>query len=244
MAELYILKHEFDGESRTYPVYLRKPPNPGEITHEFLMNLAEQLGVEYDHSYHRLSLHGSYKPDDIPYVDVDVEGKLEKPAIAEFAVLSPTYYGKHDPLPEGKQEWDEPHVPVLVRECDGLRIVLGSHDYHADVPDIQIERQPSGWAIFIHPQPGGDPAGYVYILDDETCYFHPERLSPVKILNDDEPIPEELYALPTESNRIRFSYEDEACPDCEEKIPLDVVDGQACSNCGHVFHPPSNDDEA
>lgn len=38
-----------------------------------------------------------------------------------------------------------------------------------------------------------------------------------------------------ESAAIIGSYPDGECPDCGEKIPKDVVEGEACENCGHVF---------
>jgi len=47
---------------------------------------------------------------------------------------------------------------------------------------------------------------------------------------------------PTESQRIRKSYPDEECPDCGEPIPKNVVDGQACKNCGHVYYLPREND--
>ena len=37
-------------------------------------------------------------------------------------------------------------------------------------------------------------------------------------------------------NKIKNSYEDGVCPDCGEEIPDDVVDGQECENCDHVFN--------
>lgn len=45
-------------------------------------------------------------------------------------------------------------------------------------------------------------------------------------------------------NAIKESYENGECPDCGEPIPNDVVAGQACSRCGHVFvEETPNDDE-
>lgn len=41
-----------------------------------------------------------------------------------------------------------------------------------------------------------------------------------------------------DSGLIRNAYPECECPDCGEDIPEDVVDGQACSNCGHVFYLP------
>ena len=37
-------------------------------------------------------------------------------------------------------------------------------------------------------------------------------------------------------NPIKDSYENGTCPDCREEIPDDVVEGGACSICGHVFY--------
>ncbi len=39
-----------------------------------------------------------------------------------------------------------------------------------------------------------------------------------------------------EKDKVKNSYEDGVCPDCSEDIPDDCVDGQECSNCGHVFY--------
>jgi uncharacterized Zn finger protein len=36
-------------------------------------------------------------------------------------------------------------------------------------------------------------------------------------------------------NPIKESYPNGECPDCGEEIPDDVVAGDECKNCGHVF---------
>jgi hypothetical protein len=62
-------------------------------------------------------------------------------------------------------------VPLLVSEADGVRIILGTDDPNDfEKPDIQIERRPGGWSIFLHPVGGGDPSGFVYFLDDGRSY--------------------------------------------------------------------------
>lgn len=48
--------------------------------------------------------------------------------------------------------------------------------------------------------------------------------------------------LALNSEEIKASYPDGVCPDCGDEIPTDVVDGDACSNCGHVFVVPRPDD--
>jgi DNA-directed RNA polymerase subunit RPC12/RpoP len=36
-------------------------------------------------------------------------------------------------------------------------------------------------------------------------------------------------------NPIKDSYPGGVCPDCGEEIPDNVVSGEECPNCGHVF---------
>jgi DNA-directed RNA polymerase subunit RPC12/RpoP len=43
-------------------------------------------------------------------------------------------------------------------------------------------------------------------------------------------------------NPIKDSYEDGKCPDCGKEIPDDVVDGEDCQDCPHVFVMPRDDD--
>ena len=61
-----------------------------------------------------------------------------------------------------------------------------------------------------------------------------------EIIEKDDP---EQKQKEQESINIRNAYADQACPDCAEEIPLDVVDGQECKNCGHVFQDFSSWDE-
>lgn len=37
------------------------------------------------------------------------------------------------------------------------------------------------------------------------------------------------------TNPVWKSYPRGECPDCGEPIPKDVVEGEACCNCGHIF---------
>jgi hypothetical protein len=93
----------------------------------------------------------------------------------ELKLLVPTYNGRAfaSQVEKGTlSEFGVPRVPILVREADGLRIVLGSHDYDdKDAPDIQIERRPKGWVIFLHPWGPGDASGFVYYLDDGRSFL-------------------------------------------------------------------------
>jgi hypothetical protein len=45
------------------------------------------------------------------------------------------------------------------------------------------------------------------------------------------------------AKKIKDEYEDGVCPDCQQEIPDDVVEGEACSNCEHVFSYERNCDE-
>jgi hypothetical protein len=96
----------------------------------------------------------------------------------QFKLTVPTYYGhvlSADDLHAGHPEFGEPFVPVVVGLADGVRLVLGAHDYDdLNCPDIQIERRPNGWAIFLHPLADSDASGYVYFLDDGRSFLLPE----------------------------------------------------------------------
>ena len=114
----------------------------------------------------------------------------------EMKIYVPTYY--RDPTEGGvsakhKEEFDDPHVPVLIRHADGVRIVLGSHDFFDnDAPDIQVERRPNGWAIFLHPEGGGDPSGCVYFVDDGRSFVVPDKGSTpaIQMMEWDEAVKE------------------------------------------------------
>ena len=122
----------------------------------------------------------------------------------ELKFLVPTYYGDTASKPAfaTKDEFDEPTVPVLICEAGGVRVVLGSHDFNdMSKPDLMIVRRPRGWAIFLHPMPGGDASGLVYFLDDGRSFLVPdgfpsERIEVVEDCNevpmiDDPPQPQE-----------------------------------------------------
>jgi hypothetical protein len=116
--------------------------------------------------------------------------------LLEMKLLVPTYNGNlyGDAVTRNeKPEFGEPNVPMLIREADGARIVLGTHEYaDYDAPDVQIERQPKGWAFFLRPLGGSDPCGYMYFRDDGQSYFRPEfsRFTPpVVIITNRDPIP-------------------------------------------------------
>ena len=112
--------------------------------------------------------------------------------------MVPTYnanYYEKQVADRTKAEFGVPHVAVLVHSADGVRVVLGSHDLlDTDAPDIAIERQPKAWAIFLHPIGGGDPAGYIYFLDDGRSYLLKEQwVDPdggIQVLEHDQRVPD------------------------------------------------------
>lgn len=116
--------------------------------------------------------------------------------LQELRLLVPTYnatfFAKEVERNE-KPEYGDPHVQVLVREAEGVRIVLGTHDHEdLDKPDIWVERQPQGWVIFLHPDAGGDPCGYVYFLDDGRSFLVKETYAtpPIEIIESSTDLPE------------------------------------------------------
>jgi hypothetical protein len=106
----------------------------------------------------------------------------------KMRVLVPTYHGARAGRDAEKQpEWDRPHVPVTVLESAGLRLLLGSAEKENGArPDVQLERRPHGWALFLHPN-AGDPCGCIYILDDGRTFVVPERLGATIEVVDDVP---------------------------------------------------------
>lgn len=108
----------------------------------------------------------------------------------------PTYYGAAGDAWQGKAEFDAPHVPVTIFDAAGIRLVLGVRDPFApEAPDIQVERRPGGWCVFIHAD-DGDERGYVYILDDGRVQFQPAEWEPARVLFATDDVPKELDMPP------------------------------------------------
>jgi hypothetical protein len=159
--------------------------------------------------------------------------------MAQLRVHVPTYYGGafEDEVARGeKPEFGDPYVPVLAREADGVRIVLGSHDYFdMSKPDIQIERRPKGWAIFLHPEAGGDASGFIYFLDDGRSFVSPENATTPAIETLDQPKAAALVdgiEPPEESEPIEAESERELCELCGNYLETngDNWDG-LCPEC-------------
>ena len=72
-------------------------------------------------------------------------------------------------------EFGGPLSAVVVYRDMGIRVVLGSFDRaNMRSPDVQIERQPHGWVVFIHPLGGSDPSACVFMRDDGQSFVVPE----------------------------------------------------------------------
>jgi hypothetical protein len=102
---------------------------------------------------------------------------IERSHDSQFVFQVPTYYGHAypDAVVDGLvPEFGKPFVPILIQRAEGLRLVLGSSDPLRQAPDIAIERRPNGWALFLHPEIGGDPSGYVYFIDDGRSFVVPD----------------------------------------------------------------------
>lgn len=123
-------------------------------------------------------------------------GAPEPHYVPEFLLRVPTFYGNvngENPERAIHDDFDQPFIPVLVREADGVRVVLGSHcSDDLDVPDILIERRPRGWTIFLHPVGSSDPSGYVFFNDDGSSFALPEGewspTPPIRMLPRHTPI--------------------------------------------------------
>jgi hypothetical protein len=118
---------------------------------------------------------------------------MEK-ATETLVLMVPTYYGAAQVNTESfpdKEEYDEPRVPVVVQDAEGVRVILGTSDFNdMNKPDIQIERRPNGWAIFLQPVGGGDSSGLVYFLDDGRSFLVPETGSErIEVLDRCQEVP-------------------------------------------------------
>ena len=111
-------------------------------------------------------------------------------------ILVPTYNGTAfpDDVESGaKPEYTAPLTPVTLAYDNGLRLVLGGAGLDADKPDIQVERQPGKWVIFIHPESGCDPSGYLYIMDDGRSFVQLEHAfgkEALEVLQPGDKVPE------------------------------------------------------
>jgi hypothetical protein len=148
--------------------------------------------------------------------------------MAQLKVHVPTYYGGafEKEVAEGeKPEFGDPYVPVLAREADGVRIVLGSHDYFdMSKPDIQIERRPNGWAIFLHPEAGGDASGFLYFLDDGRSFVSPENATTPAVEMLEQPKAAALVdgiEPPEDAETTEADSKKELCELCENYLEID-----------------------
>lgn len=124
--------------------------------------------------------------------------------VDEFKLTVPTYYGDFCPreVSEGmRRDFDGPEAPVVIREAEGVRIVLGTHDYDdCDRPDVQIERHPNGWMIFLHPLGGSDACACVFFVDDGRSFLVKEfdygPTPAIQIIEPGDDGPPEIHGSP------------------------------------------------
>ena len=117
--------------------------------------------------------------------------------VKELKLIVPTYNANLFPVEVAQHtmpEFGKPYKAILIREAEGVRIMLGTHDSNdVDKPDVQIERQPNGWAVFLHPLGGSDSCGKVYFRDDGHSYFLKEGAAgptpPIVILEPGAKVP-------------------------------------------------------
>ncbi len=112
----------------------------------------------------------------------------------ELKLFVPTNIGNLYPATQyAPPEFDKPYEPVLVREANGVRIVLGTHVYsNVEKPDVLIERRPNGWVVFLHPLGRGDASGIVCFHDDGRSYLLKEwsgPTPPIVVLEPGEKVP-------------------------------------------------------
>lgn len=113
--------------------------------------------------------------------------------MAERLLLTvPTYVGHQDRSPA--LDYAEPNVPMVAVDDLGLRIVLGTHNPDELLADVQIERRPNGWAIFLHPLGGSDPCAHVYFHDDGRSWLLKEQVGPTPELIEVDDLPREIDA--------------------------------------------------
>jgi hypothetical protein len=147
----------------------------------------------------------------------------------EFQLMVPTYNADYFPaeVKAGlRPEIGPPELPVVVREAAGVRIVLGSHD-HEDCTksDVQIERHPNGWMIFLHPLGGSDACAYVFFTDDGRSYLMkelPYGPTPPLVEIEGEKNAPEIYG----------SFNEIASPDLPATLVL-----QRCALCSQLLEP-------
>ena len=117
----------------------------------------------------------------------------------EFKLFVPTYNATlfPDQVASGiVPDFGYPHVPVVIREADGVpELCWALHDYNdLRCPDIQIERRPRGGPFSSIRSVEVTPGGYVYYVDDGRSFLLPENgIGPtpsIQIVNQPDNVPD------------------------------------------------------
>jgi hypothetical protein len=117
---------------------------------------------------------------------------------------------------------------TLLEECspDFFSIVLGDAENYpisvtiADETDTQPEGVQPGEVLY---EVGNGPPGYRESKESFTSF--------IKACQKAREMQTQMKV-----NWVGNAYENAACPDCEKEIPSNAVEGNACEECGHVFH--------
>jgi len=143
---------------------------------------------------------GGHAPLTIPEVQMlrsEIASEVGQPATRRgqemWKLTIPTFRGAQEEDRFCWTDFTEPNAPVVVHGGTDIRVVMGTHDAKDfSKPDIQIERRPHGWAVFIHPD-ASDLVACLYILDDGRTFLLPEQCaaSELEIVND---APEDIDA--------------------------------------------------
>jgi hypothetical protein len=159
----------------------------------------------------------------------------------QLKLTVPTYYGAANSKQNviGGNDFEAPNVSILIHEAEGVRIVVGTHDFSdLEKPDIQIERRPKGWAIFLHPVGGGDASGYVYFLDDGRSFLLQEDYATsgaIEVLCGEEPPEIDDLDLPephTYGRQAMKGLNQRSCARCRQiSAYVDDWYGDLCPEC-------------
>jgi len=163
---------------RLWRAHLKQVGNPSNVSDLFTRHLPLSP-KEIDRLADRIG-----KGREVPHLSRDW---------APACLAVPTYYGHREDRKPDEPDFADPFVPVAVGEVEGVRLILGSDDPNDDeAPDIQIERRPHGWAIFLHPT-AFDSVANIYFLDDGRSFLLPEwGEQQIERVSD---IPEDLDAV-------------------------------------------------
>src|SRR6185437_3380139 len=126
---------------------------------------------------------------------------------------------------------DEDCEQVGTASYDGKRARLECETFR-DQLRRQFGDEPEGATLRVKSNPH-DFGNYLEV----ACYYDDNYPESVEYAFKCEG---EAWINWDEVSRIKLSYDESKCPDCQERIPSDIVEGGECGNCGHVFYSQDN----